>query len=163
MLISHAKRNAIFDSVRRMFGAPPARVQAAALPWREGRNGVEIMLVTSRGTGRWVLPKGWPEGGERLSDAAAREAAEEAGLDGEIAAEEVGRYFYGKALPSGLKRRCEVHVYPLKVAQVAKKWPEKGKRERKWVDPREAAVMVQERDLAEVIAAFCGNPRKFAS
>ena len=70
------------------------------------------MLITSRDTGRWVLPKGWPEGREQLADTALREAAEEAGVAGAIAASEIGRYFYGKKLPSGLERRCEVRGLP---------------------------------------------------
>lgn len=163
MIFSHSTRNNLIDRLRRLFGGSPARVQAAALPWREADGGVEVMLITSRGTGRWVLPKGWPEGQEQLCQTALREAGEEAGLDGEISRDEAGRYFYGKALPSGLARRCEVHVFPLKVENVAKKWPEKNKRRRRWVSPRDAMALVQESDLREVIAAFCANPRKFAA
>jgi 8-oxo-dGTP pyrophosphatase MutT (NUDIX family) len=154
MLVSHVRRNSVVDRVRLLFGAAPAHIQAAALPWREGPHGIEVMLVTSRDTGRWVLPKGWPEGDEALSETAAREAAEEAGVEGSIAPEESGRYFYGKATRSGLVRRCEVHVYPLKVARLAKKWPEKRNRTRKWVVPREAAAMVNESDLAELLTSF---------
>lgn len=163
MLLSHSTRKSILDRVRRIFGGSPARVQAAALPWREADEGIEIMLVTSRGSGRWVLPKGWPEGQEQLCETARREAAEEAGLDGAVSREEAGRYFYGKALPTGFSRRCEVHVYPLKVERMAKKWPEKGKRRRQWVSPRDAAALVEEVDLREVIDAFSRNPRKFAA
>lgn len=163
MFLSHTTRKSLIDRLRRLFGGSPARVQAAALPWREGAEGVEILLVTSRGTGRWVLPKGWPEGQEPLSETARREAAEEAGLEGKIAQDEAGRYFYGKALASGLRRRCEVHVFPLKVERIAKKWPEKGKRKRRWVSPRDAAALVEEADLREVISAFGENPRKFAA
>ena len=65
---------------QRLFGGRSNRLQVAALPWRRSSKGVEIMLVTSRGSGRWILPKGWPEAGEALWDAAAREADEEAGI-----------------------------------------------------------------------------------
>src|SRR5690606_39973493 len=109
------------DRLRRLFGGVPCRVQAAALPWRVGERGVEVMLVTSRGTGRWVLPKGWPENDEPLSEAAAREAAEEAGLTGAVAGRELGRFYYGKELPSGMRMRCEVRVFPMKVDRVADK------------------------------------------
>lgn len=163
MFFSHTTRNSLADRFRRLVGGEPAHIQAAALPWRESEEGVEIMLITSRGTGRWVLPKGWPEGQEPLSETARREAAEEAGLDGEIEQNEAGRYFYGKVLQSGSSRRCEVHVYPLKVERVARKWPEKGQRRRKWVSPGEAATLVHEGDLREMISAFGRNRGKLAA
>lgn len=161
MIFSHTTRKSLADRLRRFFGGNPARVQAAALPWREGADGLEIMLITSRGTGRWILPKGWPEGDEQLYETALREAAEEAGIEGSMSRHEAGRYFYGKAAPSGFARRCEVHVFPLKVEEVAKKWPEKNKRKRQWVSPRDAMALVEEQDLREVILAFSGDPRKF--
>lgn len=163
MLVSHTKRKSLLERIRRLFGGAPARVQAAALPWRKGEDGVEVLLVTSRGAGRWVLPKGWPEGGEALSETALREAAEEAGVEGLVSGQELGRYFYGKAQPSGYARRCEVHVFPLKVETVAKKWPEKNKRKRQWVSPGQAAAMVAEADLAELIAGFAARPPESAS
>jgi 8-oxo-dGTP pyrophosphatase MutT (NUDIX family) len=154
MFISHQKRNHIAERVRRLFGGMPCRVQVAALPWRKGPDGVEVMLITSRGTGRWVLPKGWPEGQEDLCDAAAREAAEEAGLSGSVSRLEIGRYYYGKRLESGLESRCQVLVFPLEVKRVAERWPEYGQRKRKWFSPQAAAANVREQDLAELIATF---------
>lgn len=163
MLISYATRNHLVERVRRFFGGMPCRVQVAALPWRKTAEGVEIMLVTSRGTGRWVLPKGWPEGREALSEAAAREAAEEAGLAGAVAPDAIGRFYYEKALPSGMEWRCEVRVFPMEVDRVADKWPEKKKRKRGWFTPQEAAARVNEQDLGELIARFGVNPRHFAA
>lgn len=154
MMISHTTRNHILDRIRRLFGGMPCRVQVAALPWRESPDGIEIMLITSRDTARWVIPKGWPEGQEDLCEAAAREAAEEAGLKGAVSRLEIGRYYYGKRRPSGMKARCEVLVFPLEIEQVADKWPERKKRKRKWFSPAEAAAAVRERDLAELIFAF---------
>jgi 8-oxo-dGTP pyrophosphatase MutT (NUDIX family) len=154
MFISHQKRNQIVERMRRLFGGMPCRVQVAALPWRKGPDGVEVMLVTSRDTGRWVIPKGWPEGQEDLCDAAAREAAEEAGALGSVSRLEIGRYYYGKRLDSGLESRCEVLVFPLEVKRVAEKWPENGQRKRKWFSPQAAAANVREQDLAELIAGF---------
>ena len=127
--------NHLVERVRRLFGKAPCRLQVAALPWRKTADGVEIMLITSRDTGRWVLPKGWPEGAEDLSEAAAREAGEEAGLSGAVSRREVGRYFYAKALSSGEEVPCEVLVFPLEVDTVADKWKEKRQRKRKWVSP----------------------------
>src|SRR5689334_2276332 len=117
--------NHLVERVRRLFGKVPSRLQVAALPWRKTSDGVEIMLITSRDTGRWGLPKGWPEGDEALHDAAAREAGEEAGLSGSVSSQQVGRYFYSKALSSGEQVPCEVLIYPLEVDKVADKWKEK--------------------------------------
>src|SRR5690606_8446031 len=131
-----------------------------ALPFRVTDQGVEIMLVTSRDSGRWVLPKGWPEGDEALWSAAEREAAEEAGISGSIARSEAGHFYYDKELPSGMEWRCQVHVFPLEVETIADRWPEKKKRKRGWFSPQEAARRVSEPDLAELIAGFAVNPRK---
>ena len=155
--------NHIVERVRRLFGKAPCRLQVAALPWRKAGEGVEVLLITSRDTGRWVLPKGWPEGVEDLCDAAAREAGEEAGLSGSISRQEAGRYYYAKALSSGEEVACEVLVFPLEVDQVAEKWKEKRERKRKWVSPAEAARMINEPDLCKLISAFCANPRKSAA
>ena len=154
--------NDMSERVRRLFGKKPSRLQAAALPWREAKGGVEIMLITSRDTGRWVLPKGWPESAEELWDVAAREAVEEAGLSGTVSQCEAGRYRYAKMLSSGEEVPCEVLVFPLKVENVADKWKERRQRTRKWVMPAEAAAMVHEPDLGELISAFGTNPPTYA-
>jgi len=132
------------------------------LPWRKGENGIEIMLITSRDTGRWVLPKGWPEAREPLCEAAAREAGEEAGLRGTVSHLEAGRYFYAKVLGSGEEVPCEVLVFPLHVDRVADRWKEKRARTRKWVGAIEAVQMVNEPDLCQIIDGFCAALHKFA-
>lgn len=132
------------------------------MPWRDTGHGVEIMLITSRDTGRWVLPKGWPEAKEPLCEAAAREAGEEAGLRGTVSHHEAGRYFYAKALATGEEVPCEVLVFPLRVEKVADRWKEKRSRIRKWVSPAEAARMVNEPDLGQIIAYFCADPHQFS-
>lgn len=119
------------------------------------------MLITSRDTGRWVLPKGWPEAREPLCLAAAREAAEEAGLDGAVSPFEIGRYFYAKGLASGEEVPCEVPVFPLRVDGIADSWKEKRARVRKWVAASDAAAMVNEPDLSQIILYFGENPDRF--
>lgn len=164
MLISHGTRNALTERVRRLFGGNPCRVQVAALPWRKTADGdVEVLLITSRGTGRWVLPKGWPEGGETLIESAVREAFEEAGVKGAVVEAEAGRYYYGKAQDTGVAWRCEVAVFPIEVDREAAKWPERKQRKRRWFAARDAARLVDEPDLGEIIVAFCDNPRKIAA
>lgn len=155
MLISHSRRNRLRERIRRFFGGMPARLQVAALPWRRSEDGkVELLLVTSRGTGRWVVPKGWQEKREEPHLAAAREAGEEAGVSGTVSPHAIGRFFYSKAQSSGLEWRCEVRVYPLEVEQIADTWPEAGARTRRWFSPHEAAGLVDEPDLGELIARF---------
>jgi 8-oxo-dGTP pyrophosphatase MutT (NUDIX family) len=140
----------IMRSMRPLLGAEPIRLQVAALPWRHTKSGIEIMLITSRTQGRWVLPKGWPETGEELCTAAAREAHEEAGLLGAISSSTAGHYGYLKTTGSdGV--RCEVMVYPLEVGATASKWKEKGKRRRKWFAPERAAEAVAEPQLGDLI------------
>lgn len=164
MFITHRTRKQLTERIRRFFGGLPCRVQVATLPWRRSENGeFEVLLVTSRGTGRWVLPKGWPEKRERPHEAAAREAAEEAGVSGAISSAELGCFYYSKELPSGMEWRCEVHVYPMEVDDIAEKWPERKKRTRRWFAARDAAKLVAEPDLAELIAGFGVNPRKYAA
>lgn len=162
-MISYTTRKQLMERIRTLFGGTPCRLQVAALPWRLGADGVEVMLVTSRGTGRWVLPKGWPEKNEHLHEAAAREALEEAGLSGGISRSAIGRFYYGKILRSGMEWRCEVHVFPLEVDHLADTWPEIKKRKRQWFRAIDAAKLVAEPDLAEVIGRFGANPRKIAA
>jgi 8-oxo-dGTP pyrophosphatase MutT (NUDIX family) len=86
--------NHLVERARRLFGDSPCKLQVAALPWRLGSNGVEVMLVTSRDTGRWVLPKGGVKKDEKLWRGAQREAEEEAGIRGKVSRRDAGHYFY---------------------------------------------------------------------
>ena len=161
MLTGPRMHEHLTERVRRLFGTVPMRLQVAALPWRKRDATLEVMLITSRDTGRWVLPKGWPEAREPLCAAAAREAGEEAGLTGKVSPIEIGRYFYAKALASGEEVPCEVPVFPLRVETVAERWKEKHARMRKWVSATEAASMVHEPDLSQIITHFGSDPDRF--
>lgn len=131
------------------------RVQSAALPWRLTPAGaVEVLLVTSRETRRWVAPKGWPIKGLKSFQAAAREAFEEAGVEGEIGKKRIGVYHYDKRLRSGRLQKVRVAVYPLKVVTERDAWPEAGQREKLWIAPRSAAELVHEPELAAILRAF---------
>ncbi|PVM92977.1 NUDIX hydrolase [Caulobacter endophyticus] len=130
------------------------RRQVAALPWRAQGAGLEILLVSSRETRRWVIPKGWPMKDRLDHQAAAQEAYEEAGLDGVIVETPFGDYEYLKRLKSGAGRLVKVDVYPMKVTGEHATWPEKGQRTLRWVTPVEAALAVQEPELRALIARF---------
>lgn len=131
------------------------RVQSAALPWRLTADGaVEVLLVTSRDTRRWVVPKGWPIKGLKSFQTAAREAFEEAGVEGEIAKKKIGVFHYDKRLRSGRVQHVRVGVYALKVAIERETWPETGQRDKLWTGPQAAAELVQELELAEILRRF---------
>lgn len=145
------------ERAQRLFGDVTIRLQVAALPWRRSFNGSEVLLITSRDTGRWVLPKGWVEKDEKPWRAAEREAVEEAGVSGEVGREPIGRYLYAKVQKMGRAKACEVHVYPLAVAKIADDWRERDQRERRWFCPQDASSRVDEPDLAELIQRFGRN------
>ncbi|MBK1661512.1 NUDIX hydrolase [Paracraurococcus ruber] len=125
--------------------------QCAALPLAERGGELQVLLVTSRETRRWVLPKGWVEEPAPPHEQAAREAYEEAGLVGEVAAEPVGRYVYDKRLPGGRILPCEVEVFPLRVLRQLKSWPEKRQRRTAWFTLPQAALVVEEGGLAMLL------------
>jgi len=128
------------------------RTQYGALPFRRGTDSqVEVMLVTSRDTGRWVIPKGWPMGGKAPHASAAREALEEAGVIGAIGKNSIGTYSYQKRLSNGVVVICEVRVFPLEVKRQKMDWPEKDERKFRWFSPAEAANVVQESALSAII------------
>lgn len=128
------------------------RRQCAALPltWREDGSCL-VLLVTSRDTKRWVLPKGWRERGVEGWEQAAREAHEEAGLIGKIRQRAVGHYRYDKRLRGGRIVPCRVDVFPLEVTGRLDNWPERAQREAAWFTPAEAAAKVDEPGLAEIL------------
>ena len=128
--------------------------QVGALPVRKAGDGsVEILLVTSRDTGRWVIPKGWPSKRLTGSSAASREAKEEAGVSGKITAKPIGSYRYRKFEKSS-SRLIEVEVYRLSVKKERKRWPEKVQRNRAWFNLETAARRVREPRLKTLIGAL---------
>lgn len=133
------------------------RIQYAALPFRRSAGSeVEVMLVTSRDTGRWVIPKGWPIGRKAPHASAAREALEEAGVVGAVGRDPIGTYSYEKRMSKGVVVVCEVSVFLLEVKRQKKDWPEKGERKCCWFSPAEAAKVVQEPDLGDIILNIAG-------
>ncbi|MGG7646053.1 NUDIX hydrolase [Rhodovulum sp. YNF3179] len=130
------------------------RTQFAALCYRVRKGATEVLLITSRDTGRWVLPKGWPMDGVTPADAAAREAWEEAGVTGQVRHAVAGLYSYNKAMESDDDLPCIVAIFPLQVRKLARDFPERGLRKRKWFSPRKAAGKVREPELQEILSRF---------
>ena len=133
------------------------RRHVAALPWRGEGEALRILLVSSRETRRWVIPKGWPMKDKTDFQAAATEAYEEAGLDGIIGEQSIGEYEYLKKLKNGMARLVKVDVYPLQVTGEREAWPEQGQRTLRWMPPVEAALAVQEPALRDLIVRFAGT------
>ncbi len=136
----------------------PDRHQSAALCWRRAAGGgVEVLLVTTRRTGRWTPPKGNPIDGQSGAEVAAQEAWEEAGVRGAVATEPVGCYRLHKFRDdSGIEEVMTVNLYAVAVERLEKDWPERGDRERRWFSPGKAAGLVREPDLARLIRDFRG-------
>ncbi len=132
------------------------RTQFGALCYRVHEGKLQFLLITSRGTGRWIIPKGWPMDGETPAGAAATEAWEEAGVTGKLNHDVLGFYAYDKGF-AGDRMPCVVAVFPLKVKKMAQEFPEAGQRKRKWVGRKKAAAMVREPELRAIIQGF--DPR----
>ena len=128
-------------------------VQFAALPYQLGGEGrTRVMLLTSRETRRWVIPKGWPMPGRKPSEVAAQEAFEEAGLLGKIVGKRpIGSYHYEKQLSRHQGILCEVMVFLFLVERQLDDWPEKTERETRWFEPSDAYSSVDEGGLAEIL------------
>jgi 8-oxo-dGTP pyrophosphatase MutT (NUDIX family) len=131
------------------------RTQFAALPWRVGPSGeLEILLITSRETRRWVIPKGWPIKNMGSAKSAAQEAFEEAGVRGKVRKRPVGTYAYDKRLKNGRLQHVRVAVFALAVDSEAEAYPELGQREKRWVSAVDAARLVEEPELMVLLATF---------
>ena len=128
----------------------PEFVQTAALCTRRGKKGIEVLLVTSLQTRRWIVPKGWPMEGRSLAQAALQEAWEEAGVRGTVAGRPGGRF----AAQSGLEMPCRCSVYRIDVSDLAGEYPEKPRRLRQWMRQQAAAEAVDEPELKAIIRAL---------
>jgi len=134
--------------------------QIAALPYRTDGSSVDapirILLITSRETRRWIIPKGNRGSGQTPHAAAAQEAEEEAGILGTICATPLGSYRYRKTRKNGASVLIDVDVFPFAVTEELPTWEEQHERERRWFSPEEAADLVDEEDLSNLIRSFGG-------
>ena len=144
-----------------MSSKPKENKQVAALVYRKGKDGLRILLITSRSTKRWILTKGWPDKNEPFSRAASREACAEAGVSGKAAKRYIANYRYeklyedtGKILP------YQVYVHPLGCKRLGDNWPEAGQRTREWFSPAEAIERLDEPELKEILRQFAKKHRQ---
>ncbi len=129
------------------------RRQIAALPWRIVDGRLEVCLVTTRETRRWTIPKGWPMRNRTDRDAARLEAEQEAGVTGKPTKAPIGTYDYFKRLVDRFEL-LRVEVYALKATKTLEDWKEKGEREVRWFTAADAALLVDEPELATLITRF---------
>lgn len=145
---SHILRHAL----RRLLGQRPAAMQVAALCLDPASG--QVLLITSRGTGRWIIPKGWPMPERSLAEAAQQEAWEEAGVLGPVRPDKIGTYDYDKMQDRGFGIPVHVHVFALDVTQLCDDFPEAWQRSRKWFAPAHAADLVAEPELQALLRAL---------
>jgi len=132
--------------------------QYGVIPVRPAAGGgAEVMLITSRETRRWVVPRGNPIAGKSPAESAAQEAYEEAGIIGPVEPEAIGRYRYEKRKRFGIAIPAVVHIFRMTVSEERDDWPERGQRERRWFAAEDAAAAVHEAELAELIRRASAN------
>lgn len=152
----------ITESVQLMLRRP-RRCQFAALCYRVAEGKPEILLLTSRGTGRWVIPKGWPMGSKPGHEVARQEALEEAGVLGEVETAAAGCYSYEKGMDGGYSVPCDVQVHVMRVTSSVETFKEKDQRSFDWVAPAIAEQRVQEPQLKRIIHRFADRFRQSAA
>ena len=138
-------------------GKRAVRTQFGTICWRKKDGEVQVLLITSRRTRRWIIPKGWPIDEATPSEAAQKEAWEEAGAKGKALETCLGIYSYTKDVNGKRNLPCIVAVFPMQVKGLEKDWPEKAERKRKWVSLKKAANMVDEPELRSMLKTF--NPK----
>jgi 8-oxo-dGTP pyrophosphatase MutT (NUDIX family) len=145
----------ITSDLKLMLQRPPRQQFAAICHRTKKKTGdLEVLLITSRDTGRWVIPKGWHMPGKQPHAIAEREAFEEAGIKGKASLEPIGYYTYMKKMRGGHKVPTRVQVHALEVKNLMKEFPEKGTRRLEWVSCEEAASRVDEPELKSLFADF---------
>jgi 8-oxo-dGTP pyrophosphatase MutT (NUDIX family) len=125
--------------------------QVGALCYRRTRNGPEILLITTRGTGKWMIPKGWLIQGLTEREVAEREAWEEAGIVGRAKKRAFGDFSYIKVVGKDRKLSARVRVFLLRVRRQRNNYPEMSQRKLAWLSPLEAASRVKETELKRIL------------
>lgn len=152
MAKSKSPRKKTIKAATKAWKVPPTRLQFGALCYRRTGNGnIRVLLITSRRTRRWISPKGWPIKSLGPAGTAAREAWEEAGVQGRVAEHSIGFYPYQKYMGRGRTVTCLVQVFPLEVTKRADNFPESDQRKARWFKPGKAAKAVREPELARLI------------
>ncbi len=127
--------------------------------WSNDKN-IKILLITSRRSKRWIIPKGWKVDMMSNRKSVALEAWEEAGVQGRVSKRSIGTYYYRKRSGKNDFLTCAVRVFALDVKARKKKFPERGERKLKWVNLNTAIDLVTEPELKTVIKNFAARIKK---
>ena len=122
--------------------------QSAVVPYREGTDGIEILLITTKKRKRWIIPKGVIDPGFDAPESASREAYEEAGIRGTVESPPLTEYRYDK-----WGGTCNVTVFIMRVTDELGEWPEAAFRNRGWFNLDQARKMVDKPELKGVLEA----------
>lgn len=137
------------------FSKRDLRTQFGALCYRVHNDETQVLLITSRASKRWIIPKGWPQDGETPAQSAANEAFEEAGVSGKPANLCLGMYSYTKVMDEDQDDLpCAVSVFPVRVKKLLDKYPEVKLRKRRWFSLKKAAGLVKEPELKKILKHF---------
>jgi 8-oxo-dGTP pyrophosphatase MutT (NUDIX family) len=137
------------------FSKRDLRTQFGALCYRVHKDETQVLLVTSRQSKRWIIPKGWPQDGVTPAQSAANEAFEEAGVTGKSINLCLGMYSYTKIMDEDQDDLpCAVSVFPIKVKKLLDKYPEVKMRKRRWFNLKKAAGLVKEPELRKILKHF---------
>lgn len=129
------------------------RTQFGALCYRIQKDKVQVLLITSRARKKWIIPKGWPMNNTTPAQTAAREAYEEAGVEGKAMPICLGIYSRTEDLITG-DLPCVIALFPLKVKRMLSNYPEMAQRKRKWFSLKKAAALVDNPELGQIIKGF---------
>ena len=124
------------------------------MPWRKHNGALQFLLITTRTTQRWIVPKGWPLRNLSPSECAAREALEEAGVVGEIGPKSLGAFQYTKRRKDGVTLPVRIEVFAMEVMRQRRTWEEKSFRQTCWCSLDEALERVAEPGLRRLIVKF---------
>lgn len=125
--------------------------QFAALPFAEVDGETKVLLITSGETDRWVLPKGWSREGLSGAEVVVKEAFEQGGIRGKVVVQQAGSYRYDRRLSDGMAIDCNVRILLLRVTELLKDWPGRGRCDRRWFTLGQAAAEVEEGELATLL------------
>lgn len=127
--------------------------QSSVVPYRIVENRLEIMMITSIRRRRWIIPKGVVEPDMTPQDSAAKEAFEEAGIEGTVAQNPIGRYHYKKWTGT-----CRCDVYAMKIETIHDSWQEQDDRDREWIEAKEVLSKLRHKQLKAIVKKFINSP-----
>lgn len=152
MVRAHVKAHLLHDSEE--FYENPYR-QSSVVPYRIGPDGIDVLMITSAKRKRWILPKGIVEPEMSPAMSAAKEALEEAGAEGDVSPESIGRYHYEK-----WGGACHCDVYPMRVTMLHEDWLERDVRSREWVAADIAIKRIRHKKLRAIVRKFIAALRE---